>query len=1568
MFRSSVLIAVFAAIPLIFVTQAAVRGATAAPPVALGVSNAAKDNLVPLETRVFGRNRLLAGSAAALRVIVTNHLTQQPVRASVTALLVQQRKNGSEMADGSSTKLFSARTDKFGTVDAQFRTPKVTDGAYDLRLTVDAAIGRDQIDKPIEIAQDTTVLLTADKPIYQPSQVIHMRALALDTATRQPLADESAVFEVEDARGNKVFKQSEDLSRFGVASADFQLADEVNMGEFTLRVVLPDTQTEKKVTVQRYVLPKYKVTITTDKPYYMAGQHVTGLIKAMYTFGKPVGNAKVHTELNVVDIGVSKAAEVDAKTDNNGECKFDLALPTAMIGQPFEQGKAIAEVDATVTDTADQKQESNQSVPVVKDPLLIALVPERQTAVPGIPNRLYIAVARPDGTPVAGAHIGISINGVATSETSADDLGLATFDYTPRATGEPVSTHVHVTDANGDEAGTDIDLQFATGDDGIILRSNKTLAKVGDNLSLDGICTAKTGTVYLDVIRDKQTILTRTENIHDGIAHFAVALSNDMAGTLELHAYKIMPDEDIVRDTRTVIVTPANDLNISVRANQDQYKPGQEATLQFTVQDQKKNPVSAAIAVGIVDESVFALSELQPGLEKVYFTLEKELMEPKYEIHGLTPTRLIMPPPPIGPIRPGPRPMIGHEDDARQLAAAMLLADVPSSSEYDYRVDTFDDRWAALREKVSEEMVAKAKKIQDAIQRYRAQTGASLTTADTLTALVQKQLLSESDIEDHWGHPFKANTYGASTYDGYFSISSAGPDGIWGTNDDITDISFYGVRTMGGPRGGFGFGGGGGGFGERNRVGFQLAMPRAGPFGPVGAFDGIAVADSAVAGNIDAVQKRAAESSGSPVQGAPRVRQFFPETMYWNPALITDSHGHAQVTMTLADSITTWRVSAMASSLEGQLGSSTSPIKVFQKFFVDIDFPVALTQHDAVDVPVAVYNYEATAQDVKLTLSNEPWFSLTGERTQSVHVSAGEVTVVHFPITVNLIGQQSLTVTALGTDMSDAVKRDVDVLPDGKEYDTVINDRLEKIADKTVAIPLAAVDGGSSIWVKLYPGTFSQVVEGLDGILNMPNGCFEQTSSTTYPDVLVLSYLKQNKKVNPEIQMKAEQYINIGYQRLVTFECKSGGFSWFGDEPAHQILTAYGLLEFSDMAKVHDVDPALITRTADWLASKQKPDGTWEETNQGIAEGIINRQTGALRSTAYIAWALAESGHGQTAVSAALSYVKAHADEATDPYTLAVILNFLADVDRDGATTEAVGGKLVGLAKVDGNSAYWISDTQTFTGARSDGADLETTGLAAYGLLKWGRNASFVNKVLTRLVQSKNQFGVWGSTQGTVWSLKALLFASSNAVGGGKGHVDVVANGKTIASIDISPENSDVMRQVNVGHIIPGDYQIHLNYSGDGSLLYQIVGRYYLPWEQVPEPMIGKAPLSISVDYDKKTLVQDDTATVTVTIKNNTAMIAEMPLIDVGVPPGFTVVPDALDAATDAKTIEKYTIAARQIIIYLTKLDPNQVVKLTYQIRAKYPIKAQTPLSKVYPYYNPEQLAVSKPQTIEVTN
>src|SRR5207253_4309310 len=89
---------------------------------------------------------------------------------------------------------------------------------------------------------------------------------------------------------------------------------------------------------------------------------------------------------------------------------------------------------------------------------------------------------------------------------------------------------------------------------------------------------------------------------------------------------------EIIRDSRVVYVNPASDLKIDVKADQDVYAPGGKGSITFHVTDKDGNPTSAALGVLIVDEAVYALQEMQPGLEKVYFTLQEELLKPKTQV------------------------------------------------------------------------------------------------------------------------------------------------------------------------------------------------------------------------------------------------------------------------------------------------------------------------------------------------------------------------------------------------------------------------------------------------------------------------------------------------------------------------------------------------------------------------------------------------------------------------------------------------------------------------------------------------------------------------------------------------------------------------------------------------------------------------------------------------------------------------------------------------------------------------------------------------------------------------
>jgi uncharacterized protein YfaS (alpha-2-macroglobulin family) len=724
-----------------------------------------------------------------------------------------------------------------------------------------------------------------------------------------------------------------------------------------------------------------------------------------------------------------------------------------------------------------------------------------------------------------------------------------------------------------------------------------------------------------------------------------------------------------------------------------------------------------------------------------------------------------------------------------------------------------------------------------------------------------------------------------------------------------------------------------------------------------------------VAVNSATVVKKERDTVGA---AAPHTRSWFPEALYINPEIVTDRDGRASIVVPIADSITTWRMAMMASTTRGALGSGTGSIKVFQDFFVDLDLPVTLTQGDRVSIPIAAYNYSGKAGEVGLQLEDADWFTLVEDvPAKSIAVDSDKVGGSQFTLEAKRIGKFKLTLTArmAGTNRADIVVREIEVVPNGRERNAVFNGRLESTVRHDVTFPPTAIPDAGKIFVRLYPGPLSQVIEGMDSILRMPGGCFEQTSSSTYPNVLALDYMKRTKKLTPEVHAKAEGYIANGYQRLLTFEVPGGGFSWFGNPPANKILTSYGLMEFSDMAKVYDVDAKVIQRTQQWLAGQQQGDGSWKPDTSFINEGATNRyNSDVLRITAYIAWALGNTGYNGPAVEKARQFVERGMGGKIDTYTAAVIANFAADYGKDRAFTNRAMQSLLD-ARTEKDEQVWWSADETGVFARGVSASVETTGLAAQALLKWGGASATASKALAYIASKKDAQGTWGTTQATIMALRALLLSTEKGAADVRGTVEITLNGQTAETLTLTADNNDLLHQyVLKGVDSRGANDVELRFTGKGSLAYQVVGRYFTPWEEKP----ANEPLSISVNYDRTRLAQDDIATATATVKNNLAKVANMVMIDLGIPPGFELLSEDLQsfqektAGRKGGRLEKFSLTATQAILYFDSIGAGDTVTLKFRLRAKYPIRARTFQSRVYEYYDPDVNAVARPVQLEV--
>ena len=407
-----------------------------------------------------------------------------------------------------------------------------------------------------------------------------------------------------------------------------------------------NTSSEKTVTVEHYVLPKFDVKLTTDRTFYRPGDHVEGSLKAAYFFGKDVTGSAVKIEGYTFDFERVVAVTLEGTTDDAGNFTFSFDLPTYIAGSELEGGGARFYIEAAVTDQAEHTEVGRLSLPVAQGVLVIEAVLEGGIPRSGVENILYVMTSYPDGTPAEAA---LTVNlydaqgGMRHIQTGK--YGLAEMRFTPE--GPYITLTIEASNATGATAVRDFYFEGQWDEESVLLRPDAPVYRVGDTMKLTLLTSAQRGTVYVDIIREGQTVSTRAVDVTDGKAEVAVDLTPDLYGTLELHAYKILRSGSITRDTRLVVVDEANDLAVTLTPGADTYKPGEDAALDVQVNGADGAGVQSAVGLAVVDESVFALAEQDPGFAKLYFMLEAELLQPKVELHGFGIPELISEPYPV---------------------------------------------------------------------------------------------------------------------------------------------------------------------------------------------------------------------------------------------------------------------------------------------------------------------------------------------------------------------------------------------------------------------------------------------------------------------------------------------------------------------------------------------------------------------------------------------------------------------------------------------------------------------------------------------------------------------------------------------------------------------------------------------------------------------------------------------------------------------------------------------------------------------------------------------------------
>ncbi|MBE9477955.1 MAG: hypothetical protein IMY81_01775 [Chloroflexi bacterium] len=688
--------------------------------------------------------------------------------------------------------------------------------------------------------------------------------------------------------------------------------------------------------------------------------------------------------------------------------------------------------------------------------------------------------------------------------------------------------------------------------------------------------------------------------------------------------------------------------------------------------------------------------------------------------------------------------------------------------------------------------------------------------------------------------------------------------------------------------------------------------------------------------------------SGAGLVEVERVRQYFPETWLWDEITVGDN-GKASLSVDVPDTITTWMLRAIAISRDKGLGIAENELKAFQPFFVKVDLPYSAIRGEEFPVKVAVYNYLETPQRILVQLDEEDWFELLDDAEKVVEVAGSNIGSVEFTISPDELGVNELKVTARSNEAADAVIKTLIIEPEGVPREVVDNLVASEgeYQIETFISPFAIPDSGRA-YLALTSSYLTQTMEGLEELIQMPFGCGEQNMIVFAPDVFITKYLEETGQLKPEIMAKAEKLMITGYQRQLTFRRSDGSFSAFGqsDEEGSLWLTAFVLKAFSQAKDLIFIDEAILDEARDWVIAHQNSDGSFDPVGFIHHQEILGGLQGKNALTAYVAIALLEAGE-KVSSGKAIDYLEGELGEIDDAYTMAITAYALELAQSD--ESDDAYRMLMEMAQEDEDGLHWgdsVDSSPQEPWESNQSAEIETTAYATLALIKHG-DAFNTSRAAKWLVSRRNAYGGFGSTQDTVVSLQALVEYSTDAQADVNLTVEVRADGFSKV-LKVTEQNYDLLQIIE----LPVNENFEIEVTGKGEAIAQVVKRFNLP-ETEPEGEI----ISINVDYDTTQVEVDDLVTVSVDLAFNPPQPVEagMIVLDVSIPTGFEAVTESIAEVVEKEaSIKRYDIAGRKVIFYIENMLAGDSISFSFQVRAKYPVKAKGVCSQAYSYYQPE--------------
>lgn len=514
------------------------------------------------------------------------------------------------------------------------------------------------------------IYVYTDRPVYRPGHTVHFKAILREKHENNfsvPASREVTVA-VTDPRDNTLMEKKVKTNDSGTLEDSVILPEEPPTGRYSIQVKLnEDVYDYGYFSVEEYRKPEFKITLDPDKKSYVSGDTVKTRVSARYYFGEPVKDAAVSYfiyksayykpwwqdyEYGWYFAGDDEASYYDFQLYDKGEGALDENGGFSFAFKSDNKGEdLIYKVVAKISDKSRHEVEGSSLVMVAQGMFDISMETDKYGYTKGDSIKLSLKTQDILGNLMAqSVHIS-AVNvqyewkqvkdahhkhklawkwfrketpvfkrdvetetptNVIMEIPAADNGEMEITAVSKDARGNVIkrSEYVYVMDSR---------YSFYESTKDVKLSADKKVYHAGDTAKVLVTLPAKNVTLFAGVEGDA-LYEKRVLSVEGYSAVLEFPLKDVYMPNVFVKVHFVLNGK-FYEGTQELIIPPDEKfLNIDIKTDSENYKPGEKVKVHVSVTDARHHPVAAEVSLCIVDESIYAIKkETTPDIRKFFY-------------------------------------------------------------------------------------------------------------------------------------------------------------------------------------------------------------------------------------------------------------------------------------------------------------------------------------------------------------------------------------------------------------------------------------------------------------------------------------------------------------------------------------------------------------------------------------------------------------------------------------------------------------------------------------------------------------------------------------------------------------------------------------------------------------------------------------------------------------------------------------------------------------------------------------------------------------------------------------